>query len=77
MIKAEPVSEILCTSQGLTQSTMFSLIFLQQELCPRYNSHNSAQSKRHTLALHTEPYKQKYGGFGHTENIVVSCRPET
>jgi len=76
MIKAEPVSEILCMSEGLTQSTMFSLIFLQ-ELCPRYNSHNTAQSKWHTLALHTEPYKQKYGGLGHTENIVVSCRPET
>jgi len=64
-------------SVGLTQCTMSSLIFLQQELCPRYNCHNTAHRKWHTIAVHTEPYKQKDGGFGRTENIVVLCRPET
>jgi hypothetical protein len=56
---------------------MFGFIFLQQELSLRYNCHNIAHSKWHTLAARTESYKQKDRGFARTENILVLCRPET
>jgi hypothetical protein len=46
-------------------------------MCPRYNCHNTAHSKWHTLAVHTESYKQKDGGFGRKENIVSLWRLET